>query len=174
VAAGCGNSGHGAETDPEKGADAEILNAGLARELTALDAYTRGLPLLTGPERAVGRQLRAQEQEYVDALTKGIRGLGGDVEAKSEELDFSRIENQADLLTLVYGLESASLASYLDAAPHLFTAAPRSLDASLAVGHAQHLVVLRQGLGAGPSASFPEAFDSGEIPPPNDNPAGEG
>lgn len=166
VAGGCGDSGRGAETDPEKGADAAILNDALARELTILDAYTRGRSLLRGPERALGRQLRGQEQEYVDALTKSIRGIGGDTEAEPEELDLSQVRDEADLLTLAYELESAALAFYIDTAARFYTPAPRTLDASLAAGHAQHLVVLRQGLGARGAASVPEAFDGGEVPVP--------
>jgi hypothetical protein len=166
ISGGCGDSGRGAETDPEKGSDAEILNEALARELTMLDAYTRGRPVLRGPQRAVGRALRAQQQEYIDAVTKAIRGLGGDTEAEPEELDLTEIEDQAGLLTLLYGLESSALAFYIDAAPRLYTSAPRTLDASLAAGHAQHLVVLRRGLGVGGAASVPEGFDGGEVPLP--------
>jgi Ferritin-like domain len=173
-ACSCGKSGHGAETDPEKGADAEILNEALTRELTLAGAYTRGRALLRGPQRALGRLLRAQEQEYVDALTKGIRGLGGHTEAEPEELDFTRVKGQAAFLTLACELESAALASYVDASPHLYSAAPRTLDASLAAGHAQHLVLLRQGLGASPLASAPQAFDGGEVPPPGKSPGGGG
>ncbi len=175
LASGCGDSGRGAETDPEKGSDAEILNEGLARELTLLDAYTRGRPLLRGQQRAVGRQLRAHEQEYVDGLTKAIRGLGGDIEAEPEELDLSEVKGEAGLLSLLYELESAALAFYIDAAPRLYTSAPRTLDASLAAGHAQHLVVLRQGLGTGAAGSVPEGFDGGEVPlPDSGNPSGGG
>jgi hypothetical protein len=166
LATGCGASGRGAETDPEKGSDAGILNAALTQELTVLDAYTRGMPLLRGDVRPLGRKLRAQEQEYVDAITKALRGLGGETEAEKTALDLSGVGGQADFLALVYGLESTALASDLDAAPRLFTDAPRTLAASLAAGHAQHLVVLRQGLGAGLAASVPEAFDGGEVPPP--------
>jgi Ferritin-like domain len=166
IAFGCGKGGNGAETDPEKGSDAEILNTALAQELTTFDLYTQGRPLLRGSMRAVGRQLRAQQQEYVNSLTKVIRGLGGTVEAEPAELDLSQVDDQADLLGLAYRLESAALASYIDAAPRLFTAAPRTLDASLAAGHAQHLVLLRQGMGASQAASAPEAFDGGEVPPP--------
>jgi hypothetical protein len=173
--AGCGKSGHGAETDPEKGSDVEILNAALGQELTVLDAYTRGGPRLSGRERVVVRRLRAQEQEYIDALIKTIRGLGGDTEAEPEPVDLSPVKSQADLLVLAYELESAALASYIDAAPRLFTAAPRTLDASLAAGHAQHLVLLRQALGVPLAASAPEAFDGGELPPPGgSSPAGGG
>jgi rubrerythrin len=166
VAGGCGDSGHGAETDPEKGSDAGILNEGLSRELTALDAYTRGNGLLRGPERKLGRQLRAQEQEYVDALTKAIRGLGGDTEAAAEELDFTQVKGEGAFLALAYELESAGLAFYGAVAPRLNTSAPRTLDTALAAGHAQHLVVLRQALGASRVASVPEGFDGGEVAPP--------
>lgn len=166
IAAGCGDSGRGAETDPEKGSDAEILNEALARELTILDAYTLGRPYLGGSQRALGRQLRAQQQEYIDALTKAIRGLGGDTEAEPEELDLADVEGRPGLLALLYELESSALAFYVDAAPRLYTSAPRTLDASLAAGHAQHLVVLRQGLGIDRAASVPEGFDGGEVPLP--------
>lgn len=172
---GCGKSGHGAETDPEKGHDVETLNVALSRELTTLSSYTRGRLLVKGPQRSVARRLRAQEQEYVDALTKAIRGLGGETEAEPEELDFSQVKDQADFLTFAYELENAALAYYIDAAPRLFTAAPRTLDAWLAAGHAQHLVLLRQGLGASAPASIPEPFDGGEEPPPGgSDPVGGG
>lgn len=166
LAAACGKSGNGAETNPEKGSDAAILNASLVRELTLLDAYTHGRPQLSGSLGAVARRFRAQQQEYVSALTKTLRGLGGDVEAEPEELDLARVRDRAELLELLYALESAALAAYVDEAPRLFTSAPRTLDASLAAGHAQHLVVLRQAMGADPAASVPEAFDGGEVPPP--------
>lgn len=147
AAAGCGGSGHGAETDPEKSSDAAILNEGLARELTALDAYTRGDGLLRGRERALGRQLRAEEQEYVDALTKAIRGLGGHTEAEAEKLDLSRVKDQGAFLALAYELESAARDFYVDQATHLYTAAPRTLDAWLAAGHGGHVALLPDGGG---------------------------
>lgn len=164
LATGCGDDGDPSES--EKAADVEILNAALAQELTAAGAYARGLPLLRGPFAAVGREFRAQAQEHVNAIVKAIRGLGGETEAEAGELDYSGVESQADFLTLVYGLENAALAAYLEAAPRLVTEAPRTLAASLAAGHAQHLVVLRQGLGATPAASASEAFEPGDLPPP--------
>ncbi len=145
--AGCGDSGHGAETNPEKGSDAAILNEGLSRELTVLGAYTRGNGLLRGHERVLGQQLRAQEQEYVDALTKAIRGLGGDIDAAAEELDFTQIKDQAAFLALAYELESAARDFYVDQAAHLYTAAPRTLDAWLAAGHGGHVALLPDGGG---------------------------
>jgi hypothetical protein len=166
LAAGCGKPGHGAETDSEKGADVEALNAALARELAALDVYTDGMSRI-GPRFAPSaRRLRAQEQEYVSAIAKAIRGLGGRVTATAEEVDLSELGNERDVLTLAYEIESGALAAAIEASPRLYSEAPRTLAASLAAGHSQHLVILRQGLGAEPAESFPGTFDLGEIPAP--------
>lgn len=166
-AVGCG-SGDDAATDNEKAADVEILNAALAQELTAVDAYTQGLPLLRGPLLAVGREFRAHEQEHADALIKAIRGLGGETEAEASELERPGPKSRAEFLALAYAQENAALASYLDAAPQLATAGPRALAASLAASHAQHLVVLRRGLGADLVSAAPEAFEPGDLPAPGE------
>ena len=168
VPAGCGKSGQGAKTDPEKGHDVESLNVALAQELALLDAYGRGTSLLRGELRATGRQFRAHQQEYVDAITKAIRGLGGETEVEPAEagVDLGEVDSQAEFLGLAYQLENAAFAAYVDASPRLYTEAPRKLAASLAAAHAQHLVVLRQALGESPLQAVPEAFESGEEPPP--------
>lgn len=173
LGAGCGKSGHGADADPEKAADAATLNAALSQELTAVDAYNHGLRLLRGGPARLGLRLRAQDQEYADALTKAIRGVGGETDAEAGELDLSQAGSRDGFLRLAYELESAALASYLDAAPRLATAAPRVLATSLAAGHSRHLVVLREALGASPVEAIPEAFEGGETPPPGKPPAGE-
>jgi Ferritin-like domain len=147
LAGGCGDSGHGAETDPEKGSDAAILNRALARELALLDVYTRGNRVLSKRQRALGRRLRAQQQEYVDAVTKAIRGLGGDTEAEAEEVDFTGVKDARALLALATELEDAAVEFYVDEATHLYTAAPRTLDAWLAAGHGEHLGMLPPGGG---------------------------
>lgn len=165
-AAGCGPSGEGAKTDPEKGSDAELLNAALADEGELLDAYTRYMPALTGQRRAVARRFRAHQQEYVDAITKALRGLGGEVEAEPAPATPPSDKTQAGLLARLYRQEGAVLISHLDAVPALYTAAPRTLAASLAAGHAAHRVVLRRILGVPTTELAPEAFDSGEEPLP--------
>jgi len=139
---GCGSSGHGAETDPEKGSDAAILNAALTHELTLRDAYARGRRLLRGRWRPIVRRLRSEQQEYVDAITKAIRGLGGDTEAEAEVLDLGEVKGRVALLALAVELEAAARDYYVDQAPHLYTSAPRTLDAWLAAGHGEHLGVL--------------------------------
>ena len=172
VATGCSDDQKA--SDEEKAADVEVLDAALARELTLASAYARGERLLRGPNRAVGREFRAQAQEHADALTKAIRGLGGKTGAEQEELDFAGVASQADFLALAYGLENAALAAYLEATPRLATEAPRTLAASIATSHGQHLVILRQGLGATPAESASEAFEPGDLLPPGEpiSPAG--
>jgi rubrerythrin len=164
VAVGCGGDD---SPDPEKDSDQAHLNSALAHELTMVEAYAQALPRLRDSRFAVvAREFRAQEQEYVNAITKALRGLGGETEAEAEEVDLSEVKSEADLLTLLYELENEAYDIYVGASPQLYTEAPRILATSLAASHAQHLVLLRQGLGAGPAASASEAFESGEVPPP--------
>lgn len=166
AAAMFGGCGGDSDSEDEKAADVELLNGLLAQELTAAQAYAQGARLLRGELRPLGRELRAHAQEHVSAITKAMRGLGGQVEAEAEELDYSALESQADFLTLAYELENTALDAYLDAVPQLETYAPRTLAASIAASHAQHLVVLRQGLGAGLASAVPDAQEPGDLPPP--------
>jgi hypothetical protein len=164
--AGCGRSGHGADTDSEKAADVEVLDGLLAQELTTVEAYGRATPLLRHRALALAQQLRGQDQAHVDAITKAIRGIGGETEAEALELEAPRPQSSEDALRLAYEEENASLGEALGSSPHLSTSAPRMLAAALAASHAQHVAVLRQLLGADLAESVPEAFETGDIPAP--------
>ncbi|HEX2096373.1 MAG TPA: ferritin-like domain-containing protein [Solirubrobacterales bacterium] len=166
AAGGCGPSGEGAKTDPEKGSDAEHLNVALEQELELLHGYTRVVPRLNGESQAVARRFRGHQQEYVDAITKALRGLGAEVEAEPTLATWTGDEAQPDLLARLYRLEGALLIAHVDAVPGLHTAAPRTLAASLAAAHAAHRVVLRRLLAVPAVDLAPEAFDSGEEPLP--------
>jgi len=162
----CGPSGQGAKTDSDKAADVEVLNALLARELTAIAAYRQSLPLLRGRALVIGQQLLGQDQAHLDALTKAIRGVGGETDAEADELEEPGPRTRAEALTLAYEEENDSLSDAIDSSPHLNTDAPRALAAALAASHAQHIVLLRQLLGASLAASVPTPFANGEQPPP--------
>lgn len=166
VVSGCGRSGHGAATDSDKASDVEYLSTILAQELTMIDAYSRAMPHLRGATLAVGRQLRGQDQTHVDAITKTIRGVGGETEAEATKLESPLPKTREEALLLLYGQENAALDEALGANPHLNTMAPRTLAASLAASHAQHLVALRQMFGEDLAESIPQAFETGDIPPP--------
>lgn len=163
---GCGKHGHGARTDSEKAADNEILNEILARELALVEAYGPSLALAQGRERILALQLRGQDQAHVDALTKAIRGVGGETDAEATPLEGKRPQNEAEALTLAYEAENAALGQALGSVPHLQTPGPRGLAADLAASHAEHLVVLRQALSLGLAASVPTPFETGDQPPP--------
>lgn len=172
--AGCGgdDDGGGGGADDvasEKAADAEIINVALSQELTLVEAFDSGLPLLRRPQsRALFRQFIAQEREHIDGWTKAMRGLGGEVDAEPEEVDLSEVKSERDYLLFAYDLIGLQLTHFLDDVTHLQTRAPQSFAASIAASQAQHLVVIRQLLGADLSESVPEAFDTGEVPPPID------
>jgi hypothetical protein len=116
--------------------------------------------------RAVMRTYVAQELEHIDGWTKAMRGLDGTVEAEPEELDYSGVKTEDDYLRFAYEVTSADLTHFLDDVTQLSTSAPQSFAASIAANEAQHLVVLRQALGAGLVEAVPDSFDTGEVPPP--------
>jgi hypothetical protein len=163
---GCGKHGHGAQTDSEKAADNEVLNELLAEELTLVEAYGPSIALAHGRNRALALQLRGQDQAHVDALTKAIRGVGGETDAEATPLEGKRPQSEVEALTLAYEAESSALGQALGSVPRLQTPAARGLAASLATSHAEHLVVLRQALGASLAASVPAPFETGDQPPP--------
>ncbi len=166
--AGCGGSGGGTTTAvPDKAGDAEILNVVLARELAAVRAYERTLPLLGGRSLAMAREFRAQEQEHVDAIVKALRGLGEAAEPETEEIESEGLKTGADALGFLYEVESISVADDLRAISHLVAPWPRSLLGSIAANQAQHLVALRRALGADAAESIPEAFEDGTAPAPS-------
>lgn len=164
--AGCGGGGGDAPSQAEKDDDIAILNTALGYELTAIDAYARGLPRLRGEALATVRLFRSQEQEHVDAITKAIRGLGGETDPEPADLDPGRVDTRADALELAYAQVSAAIAEEMAAINKLNSPWPRTLLAMIAANEGQQLTVLRQGLGAEPAASVPDAFENGEIPLP--------
>jgi hypothetical protein len=163
VVSGCGRSGH---VDSEKAADLEVLNSVLSQELTVVDAYARVLGPLHGSSLAVAEQLRGQDQAHVDAITKAVRGLGGETDAEAAEFEPPGPKTREEALLFAYEEENAALGQALDAAPDLNTSAAGMLAAALAASHAQHLVALRQLLGSDLAASVPDAFETGDVPAP--------
>lgn len=161
----CGGD-DGSATDRE--ADLGVLNEILGRQLAAVDAYAEALPLLRGADRATARRFRAQEQEHVDATTKLLRGLEGEADPPSEEIEAGGLETRGDALRFLYELESATIDAELAVIGDLTIDWPRPIVASMAANQAQRLVLIRRALGAKPAETVPEAFETGETPAPEE------
>lgn len=166
--AGCGGGGTTTTVVTDKVADAETLNNVLGRELAAVRAYERTLPLLRGSALASVREFRVQAQEHTNAIVKALRGLGEAAAPEEEEIESEDLKTRADALRFLYELESLSIAQGLGAVARLTSPGPRSLLGSIAANQAQHLVVLRRALGANAAESIPEAFENGTTPPPSE------
>jgi Ferritin-like domain len=170
--AGCGGGGATPTTrQGEKEADLALVDTAIAREMATVDAYDHGLAMPGKADTAVLRQIRAQDQEHVDALMKAIRGFGGKVDPEKvigerDALDYRGIKGHADFLAFAYEREGLGVAGDLDEVSRLSAAWPRTLLASIATDQAQHLVLLRRTLGAGPLASVPAPFEVGTTPAP--------
>lgn len=169
-AAGCGGGEETVTTVvPDQAADAELLNDVLARQLAVVRAYERTLPLLHGAALASAREFRAAEQEHTNAIVRALRRLGEAAAVpEREEIESEDLETQADALEFLYEVESASVAYDLKAIARLTSSTPRSLLAAIAANQAQHLVLLRQALGADPADSIPGAFEDGSTPVPSE------
>jgi len=163
--AACGGGGD-ATSSGEKERDVRVLNEILGRQLAAVTAYGQALPHLRGADLAAAQQFRAQEQEHVDATTKTLRGIGGEADPPAETIEADNLNTRADSLEFLYEMESATLDAELSAVGKLSIDWPRPLIASMATNQAQHLVLLRQALGAKPSEVVPSAFETGELPLP--------
>lgn len=164
--AGCGRPGQGAKTDEDKASDVENLNAFLERELTVLEAYEQAMPLLEGRALEVALRFQGQGQAHLDAITKAVRGIGGETDAEADELEAPPPRTEEGALLLLYEAENGALEQTLDSVPHMLTTAPSRLSAALAGSHAQHVAILRQLLGTGLAAAVPEPFENGGEPPP--------
>ena len=93
---------------PDKAADAEILNNVLARELAAVRAYDRTLPLLPGrPWPAPGNSAPPNRNTSTRSM-KALRGLGEPAEPEEEEIESEGLKTQADALAFLYEVESVS------------------------------------------------------------------
>jgi len=164
-APGCGGESDQSAAEAEKD-DIAILNTALGYAMVTVDAYTQALPLLRGEDLTLARELRAQQQEHLNAITKAIRGLGGRADPEPIAVPLIAPADRDAALSLAYERVSAAIAEAAAAIANLNSSWPRALLTSIAANEAQQLTLLRQALGAEGAASVPEAFENGETPLP--------
>jgi hypothetical protein len=163
--AACGDGGDSAI---DKEADVRVLNEILARQQAAVEAHGEVLPVLHGADLAMARTFRAQEQEHANETTKILRGLDGESAPPAETIEAGDLKTRREALELLYEMESATIDAELKAVAELTIAWPRPLIAAMAANQAQRLVLIRRALGARPLEAVPEAFETGETPPPEE------
>jgi rubrerythrin len=151
--------------------DAAILETAIAAEQATVLAYSTGAGsgLLEKPIAEMARLFAEQERRHLEALMEPLTGLGGTVPEPPSVADVSglgALGSQRDFLELAIGLENMAVAAYGQAQRKLETPALLRIATEICSNEGQHLVVLRQALGAGPAAAVPVAFETGLSPPP--------
>jgi len=139
-------------------ADIDILNDALALELTAVEAYTKGAPLLTGAVLGAGEAFLAHEEEHAAALEQAIVDLGGKATAVKQELDYSALQTQEDVLEFANNLENVAISAYVDSIPKLSSGPLRATASQIVTNEAEHVSVLLAALGV---PAVPSAFVAG-------------
>ena len=139
-------------------ADVQILNAALDREYELIAAYTAGIPLLAGAGKTAAQQFLGQDLSHAGELQGLVHEAGGKPAKPKPSYELGQPRSGADVLRLLQSLESAMIASYLDAIPRLAAGHVRASVASMLANEGQHVSVLRAILGRPP---LPSAFVTG-------------
>ena len=152
------------EREAEREADVATLNQILGRQRAAVAAIDRTLASMRGRNRALALRLRIQEEEHTVAILEALRDLDGSEEVTAEEIASGPLRSEAERLTFLYEIESATIEDELAAIASLDSASARTVLASTVANQAQHLVLLRRALGAKPDEWVPAAFEDGATP----------
>lgn len=139
--------------------DVAILAGLLELERHTIAAYTAGIPLLTRPDARTAKQFLNEELQHAGELLSLIKAAGGGRgPLRAASYDLGHPTDDQDVLALLHRLESAQIASYLDAIPRLQPGPVRAATASILANDAQHISILRLAQGMNP---VPSAFVSG-------------
>jgi rubrerythrin len=156
--------------------DEQVLEGAVGLEQTAVFAYDTAYDsgALQKPVADVARLFRDQEQEHADGLSAALEGLGGTppkpptdpaaVEVGGTAL--TDLKSQTNILNFAVELENSAVMAYVEAHRKLKSPDLLKTGAQIMSNEGQHLVVLRQALGASPARSVPAAFEAGTEPAP--------
>jgi hypothetical protein len=160
--AGCGTKANTGQKSVKKAArpiqrtDVEILGGLLELERRTVAAYTAGIPLLTRPDARTARQFLNEELQHTGELLSLIMAAGeaASFQPRAASYDLGHPVDDAEVLSLLHGLERAQLAAYLKAIPRLSPGPVRAAASSILANDAQHIAIIRlaQGMPAIASA----------------------
>jgi rubrerythrin len=147
----------------KSGSDGDVLERSIRLEQDAIVAYDAAAQrgLVRGSLERTVTLFRDQQREHVDALGNALEKLGGSVPGPPSAARVRGLGNakaEEDFLRLAIELEDAIVKGYIDALRKLKDEALLTTCAQMMANAGQHLVVLRQALGADP---IPGAFEAG-------------
>ena len=128
------------------GGDVEILNFALTLEYLESAYYTEGLKQvsgLSGAAKSLATEIRDNENEHVDALTKTIKDLGG-TPVKAPGVDFGdAFSSQKAFLKLAQTFEDTGVSAYNGAAPMIESTDVLAAAGSIVQIEARHAAAIR-------------------------------
>jgi rubrerythrin len=163
LAAGCGSATRsGPRPASDRPRELAVLNRALRLEYTLQAAYRQGEPLAHGRTATLIRRFIEQEHAHADRLQRLIRQLGGQPSQpllRQEYLrEFPAVRRQRDVLLFAADLEELAVRTYVQALRQISDPGLRRVAGSIATSEAEHLAVVRGGLG---QEQAPVAFVTG-------------
>jgi rubrerythrin len=151
----------------EGGGDVEILNFALTLEYLETAYYTQALKRvggLSGEVKSLATEIRDNEAEHVDALTRTVEDLGG-TPVKAPGVDFGdAFVSEASFLKLAQTLEDTGVSAYNGAAPAIESAEVLGAAGSIVQVEARHAAAIRSLNGAPISdGGFDRALEMQEV-----------
>jgi rubrerythrin len=153
--AGCGDDTPPAPTRTGP-PDADVLNAMLDLEYTAVAAYRGAMPVLQGETLRTARHFLPQEEAHAAALAKAVHELGA--RPSRPKRKYPPLATQNAFLRYAVTLENAMIAAYLDALTKVSDRALRAEMGAILTAEAGHISVFADILDADQS---PNAFVTG-------------
>lgn len=155
----CGSSGPKTRTSSiittTPGPDAPILNHALDLEHMAITAYTASAPLLSGTAHLAAQRFLSQELAHAGEIAGLVHQAGGKPVKPKRSYDLGNPRTTTDVLQLLYAVEQAQIAAYVEAVPLLSEGSSRAAVAAILANEAQHASILLLALGRSP---VPGAF----------------
>ena len=140
------------------GNDVDILNFALTLEYLEAAFYEQGLKTakLGGEAKQVAKEIGANEQAHVDALSSAISDLGGSA-VEAPAVDFgSAVNSESAFLKLAQTLEDTGVSAYNGAGPMIKSKELLATAGTIVQVEARHAARVRLLNGESPS---PDAFD---------------
>ena len=135
----------------------------------AYRAFAEGV-LLPRPVADAAAVFGHQAQQHADALARALEALGGTPPPPPSptRIDgLAAVRGRGDFLAFAIALENRNVRAYVDALAEIESPGTLALCSAAMNCAGQHLVVLREGLGATPAEAVPQAFETGLAPAPS-------